>query len=197
MFFLLIVALALSSIIILYFKKRRKEIKEIKEGYRNTLALLRKSEAELDEFQKDRESFKKQKEKEVERLKQQLSSYRENFRISDWTSEQSLLHHGIVEHLRKMAGKGITISVSEWDDFEETIKKLMSEFYAKIESTKYQLTDQEFKVCLLVRLRFSSTDISNLLGISQQRVTNIKSCINMKLFHQKGSKSLFVNLSHI
>lgn len=196
-FFLFIAALIMSSIIIRYFKKRRVDIKEIKDGYRKTLALLRKTEAELVEFQNDRESFKKQKENEVEHLKQQLSSYNENFRISDWASEQSILHHAIVEHLRKLAGKGVAMSASEWDDLVETIKKIMSEFYTKIECSKFQLTDQEFKVCILVRLKFSSTDISNLLGTSQQRVTNIKSSINIKLFHQKGSKYLFANLSHM
>ena len=70
------------------------------------------------------------------------------------------------------------MSASEWDDFENTIKKIMREFYEKIEGLKVKLTDQEYKVCLLTRLEFSSTDISNLLGTSQQRVTNIKSSIN-------------------
>ena len=87
------------------------------------------------------------------------------------------------------------MSASEWDDFENTIKKIMREFYEKIEGLKVKLTDQEYKVCLLTRLEFSSTDISNLLGTSQQRVTNIKSSINAKLFHQKGSKSRSASLS--
>ena len=89
------------------------------------------------------------------------------------------------------------MSSSEWGDLESTIKKLMGEFYSKMETYKPQLTDQEFKVCMLIRLKFSSTDISNLLGISQQRVTNIKSNINAKLFHQRGSRSLNANISSL
>ena len=88
------------------------------------------------------------------------------------------------------------MSASEWDDFENTIKKIMREFYEKIEGLKVKLTDQEYKVCLLTRLEFSSTDISNLLGTSQQRVTNIKSSINAKLFHHLTSsltKYVFYN----
>lgn len=195
LFFFFVVVLIMSSIIILYLKKRKKTAKKIEEGYKSTLDLLRKSEAELYDMQNDLEMFKKQKQEEVEHLKQLLSSYCENFRTHEWASEQSVLHHGTVEHLRKLARRGMSMSASEWDDFEKTIKKIMREFYEKIEGLKVKLTDQEYKVCLLTRLEFSSTDISNLLGTSQQRVTNIKSSINAKLFHQKGSKSLSANLS--
>lgn len=195
LFCFFIVVLILSSLIFFYVKNRKKDMERLKESYNHTMALLRKAEAELDDLQNDSEKFKEQKQNEIEQLRRQLSSYSENFRLHDWASEQSALHHGTVEHLRGLAGKGMAMSASEWTDFEGTMKKLMSEFYVKIESSKAQLTDQEFKVCLLTRMKFSSSDISNLLGTSQQRVTNIKSSINEKLFHKKGSKSLLANLS--
>ena len=195
LFCFFIVVLILSSLIFFYFKNRKKDMERLKENYNHTMALLRKAEAELDDMQSDSEKFKKQKQSEIEQLRRQLSSYSENFRLHDWASEQSALHHGTVEHLRGLAGRGVAMSASEWTDFEGTMKKLMSEFYVKIEHSKAQLTDQEFKVCLLTRMKFSSSDISNLLGTSQQRVTNIKSSINEKLFHKKGSKSLLANLS--
>lgn len=192
-----VIVLFLSSFIFDRFKKRKKEVEKWKNGYRQTLTQLRKAETELEEIQNDSDSFKKQKQEEVESLQRRLSTYNENFRIQDWANEQCILHHAIVEHLRKLSGKGIVMSSSEWGDLESTIKKLMGEFYSKMETYKPQLTDQEFKVCVLIRLKFSSTDISNLLGISQQRVTNIKSNINAKLFHQRGSRSLNANISSL
>lgn len=195
LFCFFIVVLILSSLIFFYFKNRKKEMEKIKESYQSTMALLQKAEADLEDIQNDSEKFKQQKQREIEQLRKQLSSYSENFRINDWASEQAALHHGTVEHLRDLAGRGVAMSASEWTDFEGTMKKLMGEFYVKIERSKAQLTDQEFKVCLLTRMKFSSSDISNLLGTSQQRVTNIKSSINEKLFHKKGSKSLLANLS--
>lgn len=195
LFVFFVMVLFLSYFILVRFKNRKKEVERLKNGYEQTLIQLRKSETELGEIQNNSENFKKQKQEEIESLQRRLSTYKENFRIQDWANEQNILHHAIVEHLRKLSGRGVVMSSSEWDDLEKTIRKLMEEFYSKMETYKLQLTDQEFKVCILIRLKFSSTDISNLLGISQQRVTNIKSNINVKLFHQKGSRSLNANIS--
>lgn len=197
LFVFFVMVLFLSYFILVRFKNRKKEVERLKNGYEQTLIQLRKSETELGEIQNNSENFKKQKQEEIESLQRRLSTYKENFRIQDWANEQNILHHAIVEHLRKLSGRGVVMSSSEWDDLEKTIRKLMEEFYSKMETYKLQLTDQEFKVCILIRLKFSSTDISNLLGISQQRVTNIKSNINVKLFHQKGSRSLNANISRL
>ena len=88
LFFFFVVVLIMSSIIILYLKKRKKTAKKIEEGYKSTLALLRKSEAELYDMQNDLEMFKNKNKKK-------------------WNTLNSCCHHiaRILEHTNGRANK--------------------------------------------------------------------------------------------
>ena len=47
------------------------------------------------------------------------------------------------------------------------------------------MTEHERKASMLIRLRFIPSELVVLLGLSKQRVTNIRSNINRKVFHKK------------
>lgn len=53
------------------------------------------------------------------------------------------------------------------------------------------------KVCMLVRLGFPPFEIGYLLHLSPQHVSNVRSKINQKLFHQSGAKGLNEKLCQI
>lgn len=60
-----------------------------------------------------------------------------------------------------------------------------NEFYLNLLKEQLHLTEQEFKVCVLARLHFIPSEMSCLLNLSQQRITNIRSAVNYKLFQIK------------
>lgn len=57
-----------------------------------------------------------------------------------------------------------------------------------------KLTIQHIRVCILVTLNVRGTDIANKMGITEQRVTNIKSELNQVLFGENSARSLYKNL---
>ena len=51
-------------------------------------------------------------------------------------------------------------------------------FMDRIGSDEYQLNDIEQKISSLIRLKFNLSEIKNLLALSSQNLTNIRSGIN-------------------
>ena len=56
------------------------------------------------------------------------------------------------------------------------------------------LTENEWEVCIYVDLGFHDKDISNLMGITVQRVYGLKKQLNRKLFHSNEVTTLARNL---
>ena len=56
------------------------------------------------------------------------------------------------------------------------------------------ITPQSIYVCILVGLNLRSAEISNLLGISEQQVSNHKKAINDVLFGEDTARTLYKNL---
>ena len=55
----------------------------------------------------------------------------------------------------------------------------------------------EYLVAILVKLHFIPSEMSLLLGVGAQQITNIRSKINSKLFGKSGAKTLDANLWRI
>ena len=193
LFISLLVIIVIVFLFVNYFRKNREVSKKAAEA----LEQLHKAENDLKTFQNDADGFVKQKTEEILRLRNALSAYKNNFKLEEWNSEQDMLHLNIVEHIRDLAGKGRIMSGSEWRDLEGSLEKLMPNFYKKMQELRENLTEQEYKVCILTRLNFTPTDIANLLAISQQRVTNIRGNINKKIFHNKGTQNFSTNIARL
>lgn len=177
-----------------YYLKFKTKTKNVRTEYYNAVLKLQYVKEELDSVQKDSEMFKKQKINEIKELKEYISNHEINVKANKWTNERTILNHSSVEHTRKLASHGQQISEKEWANLEKTIKLLLPDFYEKIAKVKDGLTHQEYKVCLLTKIHFTPIEISTLLNISQQRVTNLRSSINIKLFNKKGAHSLSQNI---
>ena len=110
-----------------------------------------------------------------------------------WNVEQAVLSSTIVRRLHKLASVGKIASNAEWNDLHKIVSSHLSNFYEKLKKHK-ELTEKELNVCLLIRLRFLPSEVSILLGLTSQRISNIRNSINLKLFDEKGTKSLDGNI---
>ena len=144
------------------------------------------------------EQYRTGKEKEVEELRQSLSVFLEDKTNPEvWNLELFVSSSSIVKRMHELAYKAKQPSEVEWDDLRQLLCKHLPSFYKLIKDDKYGLSNQEQKVAMLIRLRFIPTELIALLNLSKQRVTNIRSDINHKLFHEKGTKDLDANLMRI
>ena len=96
----------------------------------------------------------------------------------------------IVNELRQLARHGQLASKEQWAALRQFMQESQPCFYNKVNDRRAVLTYQETDVCLLTREGFTPQEIAVLLGVSQQRITNLRASINRKLFQRQGSKGI-------
>lgn len=180
--------------IYLYERKQKTSRMLANRKYTDLMMQYHRATEELQSIRSNKQQFQQQKELEIEKLQQMLDAYKGHMHTDQWESGQSLLRHEIVKRMHQHACKLAIPSDAEWKDLQGVVEKSLPEFYAKLTVFAGQLTDQEWKVCLLVKLNFIPSELTVLLGLSKQRVTNIRTRLNQKLFGESGSRTFDSNL---
>lgn len=78
----------------------------------------------------------------------------------------------------------------DWIELEETVGKLIP-YFSQI--LKKQLNTNEYRICLLIRLKFSPTIIGNIVGLSNSGVTLARKRMLEKICGKKGKAKDFDN----
>ena len=180
--------------IYLYERKQKTSRMLANRKYTDLMMQYHQATEELQSIRANKQQFLQQKEQEIEKLQRMLAVYQEHTHAGQWELEQSLLQHDIVKRMHQHAYKLVVPSDAEWNDLQGVVEKSLPEFYAKLSANEAQLTDQEWKVCLLVKLNFIPSELTVLLNLSKQRVTNIRTHLNQKLFGESGSRTFDSNL---
>lgn len=185
-----------------YFKKQkqkhREELRMANTAYSDLLSHYRQVSTDLVDSQQDWENYRKEKERELQVLKDRLAEYQmEAGVVARWTSEQAMLQSSVVSLLHNLACRVVVPTQAQWHEFRMFAEEHLADFYQHVIRHDIGLTDQEILVCLLIRLQFIPTELAALLDVSKQRITNLRSSINMKLFGEKSSKTLETNLTSL
>ena len=83
----------------------------------------------------------------------------------------------------------------EWEELVNTASDYYPELVRDINNVQGVFT-QEIRLCILLVLSIRESDIARMMKVSIQRVTNIKSSLNKKLFDDGSARSFYRNLSH-
>jgi hypothetical protein len=153
---------------------------------------------DMHNLKSDSTSYQHNKELEIDQLRQQLSLYQGVQDKSEALNiEQNLLSHQIVRKMHGLARHSIVPSDAEWKALESLVSELLSDFYCHINAPEYKLSAAELKTCILIRLSFIPSEISVLLDITKQRMTNIRASINKKLFQLDGTKQVDIRIREL
>lgn len=178
--------------------KRLQELAVVNTQYSNILAQYNQALKEMTALKDDYKQFQTEKQKEIDDIKQTLSVYQDdNTNPEQWNIEHALMNSRIVVQLHQLAAKANIASNAEWKDLYETVSHYLPDFYQQIHKSQFALTEKELAVCILSKLRFIPSEMAALLGLSSQRITNIRSNINYKLFNEKSAQTLYANISQI
>ena len=140
---------------------------------------------------------------EKEKLTQQLYTYTEKIEqlerqlnISQSTKSSIVFFNlGIVRRI-KIYAKDNLRQLSEKDIFTLTnaVKEYFPDLIIDLESST-AITPLAKNVCLLTILNLKPGEIVNLLGISSSQVSNLRKDVNLTLFNENTTKTLYRNLS--
>lgn len=174
--------------------EKQRQIDANKE-YQALLSELEKSADELRLFKADSDRFLQEKEKEIQKLQKSLTMYQANtMDVEQWDNERSILGCDIAAHLHTLSAHGETATLDELNSLSLVAEKGFPKFYATITRSKFGLSALEITICILIRFHFIPSEITVLTGHSSQRITNLKSAINKKVFSTQGAKTLDAHL---
>ena len=193
--FIIILALYIAYALYKRMKHRSLQVKlENAQKYNSIIEKLNQSQQDYETLMCDNQNYINQKEREIDNLKLQLRDYGHEVSLEKWDIERNLYTSVIVQHLHKIAQRGESITQKETKELMEYVAEIIPLFVAEIKSKSDALSETEYLVCILCRLRFIPSEIAILLDMSAQRITNIRQAINIKLFNDKSAKTLNRNL---
>ena len=171
-------------------KERQKQIATNKE-YQLLLHELEKSADELLLIKTDSERFQREKESEIQKLQTALAMYQDNEQsVEQWSDERAIFACDIAKRLHSLSSHAQKATPNELNSLLVTAQNAFPKFYANITDASKGLSHTEIIISILIRFQFIPSEISLLLGLSSQRITNLKSSVNQKLFGTQGAKTL-------
>lgn len=193
-------------------KKNSLQIQQLMHDLDRTKAELQKGQSELtvlrDNLRTNDESLSllSKKENEIQLLETRLVDYEQYFnKLKEQEKLIAFRNSDIVNRFYKMitpslnnsdGKKQATPSSADWLELQELVGRLLPLFYSKI-SQDGLLTEQQFQVCLLLRLGFNTKETAILLQTYPSRISKVKSLANERLFGVSDAESLANNLKDI
>ena len=181
-------------------KKKRIELEQLHAKYIQAQTEYRRQEDELVLLIDDAEQLRTRKEEEIAQLKERLDGYKEKLLVITSTNEQSeeqLIHVLRMFRIKASGKKGVLLPTKrEWKELITLFKRNKPIEQVTV-CKEGLLSPLELRTCILLLLGFSNGEISVLLDASSQRVTNLKSRINKKLFNDDSAGTLQANLKYL
>ena len=171
------------------YKKR----KEMQQAYSRKVSDLAKAQSDivrlrsLAEHTEELSSLIAEKETEMQKMADEIDSYKERLGTQRESAESLLEESDIYHELTKKAGKALELTNDDWHQVNVLAIETLPHFYKFISSKKLELNDKEFKICMLVRMHFTPKDIANMLGVSQAYITKLRNNMMPKLFGMEGN----------
>ena len=143
------------------------------------------------------ETTKEELENENESLKEKIARLQKEEGISKYIDKSKRFKDtAIVDRFMLIAES--PLMMPEDDEWEELVNTT-SDYYPELirDMDKLQgISVQEIRLCILVAMSIRESDVARMMEVSNQRVSNIKSALNKKLFGDSSARSLYKNLSH-
>lgn len=193
LFFLLLV---IAFYIIFGMRKERKKQHVL---YLNNLEQLEQTQSEILQLRIHADEYEEllaKKEELLARQREELQNHRskqllENYDI-DRNIKRSIIYKTLLE---KQHGK--VLSDDELRECRKIVIENLPVFNSLLLSKQYKLNTRDFNVCILLRLGFKSKEISNMLDISQGRVSQICTKVLHEIFgKESGGAAELIALVH-
>lgn len=100
--------------------------------------------------------------------------------------ESNLKRSDIYIHFHQAAKNQTNITAAEWNDLQAMIDQTYGMFTKRLYALFPQISEQELRICLLLKISISATGIANLTLRSKQAVTSSRKKLYEKTHGQQG-----------
>ena len=88
--------------------------------------------------------------------------------------------------IKKNLTEGRSMAESDWTELAEAVNSVYNGFSEKLYSL-YNMSEQDYRVSLLIKVRIQPKDIATLTAHSKESVASTRSRLYQKVFGKKGS----------
>ncbi|MBQ9669250.1 MAG: hypothetical protein IJV45_11005 [Prevotella sp.] len=181
-----------------YRKRKMMQIKHLFDSYSKANEDYLKLTEEVETLRTDYRLLEEQKKSEVEDLRCSLDKFERRWQsIGRRDKEVAMLNSGIVRQFHEKASgnvKACQVSDYEWQKLLFQFQNSMAAASIIMEDGRKRLSVPEMRAFVLLTLGFTNSELLALLSCSPQRITNIKSIINEKLYNDPLSSTLLDNI---
>ena len=191
---LLIIVIGAYIIYVMREEKLRQQ-----ELYRHNLEQLEQTQSEILQLRIHADEYEEllaEKEKLLEQQSAEMQMHRQKLLMDHSVIEKSIKESDIYQLL---LGKqyGQALSIDELRECRKLVIENLPEFNSLLLSKQYKLNAKDFNVCILFRLGFKSKEISNMLDITQGRVSQICTKVLKEIFGEDtGGASELIAMLH-
>ena len=178
--------------------RRNMEYAELLSKYKETRNDIKMLQGKLD----SRTRLLHMKKSQEAKLGNKLSTYQEDEKEpKDWDIQLTVLDAPLVGALHMKASIGQQITDDEVNGLFSMMQELMPTFMSAVAqlggSNSRKMKKHHLLVCVLLKLRFTTSELSTLFNKSMQSVSNMKQRINTNLFGKETSDLLEENLMNL
>ena len=178
--------------------RRNMEYAELLSKYKETRNDIKMLQGKLD----SRTRLLHMKKSQEAKLGNKLSTYQEDEKEpKDWDVQLTVLDAPLVGALHMKASIGQQITDDEVNGLFSMMQELMPTFMSAVAqlggSNSRKMKKHHLLVCVLLKLRFTTSELSTLFNKSMQSVSNMKQRINTNLFGKETSDLLEENLMNL
>ena len=88
--------------------------------------------------------------------------------------------------IKQYLSEGRSMAEGDWTELAETVDSVYTGFSEKLYSL-YRMSEQDFRVSLLIKIRMQPKDIATLTAHSKESIASTRSRLYQKVFGKKGS----------
>ena len=99
--------------------------------------------------------------------------------------EEAYFASGDYEVLQRRIATGQRLKDEDWQEIENHIRRVYPGFCSQLKGL-YSMSELEYQVCLLIKLRMAPKDIAAVLARDMSTISTVRSRLYKKVFGQKG-----------
>ena len=191
---------------------RKLKIEKFKSSYRSALRDVKLAEEQLRNLIAEKELLEKShaqetlnfenliamKAREIEELKATIALQEKQFPDNENSRNQMILEESLIVRRFQKIWRHIakeTPTEEDWRELRQKVEEIYPCFYSKLNGNT-PLATNEYRICLLVKAKFTPAAISALLGMSPSYSTQMRKNLFKKVFHIEGNARKFDKFIH-
>ena len=191
---LLVVVIAAFIIYLMYREKKKKQ-----ELYLQNLEQLEQTQSEvlqLREHAEVNDALIAVKEKQIEEQRMRFEELRKDS-LKDHATIDSHIKESSIYQILLEKQYDSKLTITELRECRKLVLENLPEFNSLLLTKEHKISVKDFNVCILLRLGFKSKEVSNLLGLSQVRVSQICSKVLREVFKkEEGGATALIEILH-